>query len=328
MWYYLVMGHIVALVNQKGGVGKTTTAINLGAFLAQAGQRVLLVDMDPQSNASSGLGVRGEAVTKGIYELMIGRAQANEVIFKTEQNNLRLVPATQSLAGANIELVSAEGREQKLSLVLEKLRNQYDVILIDGPPSLGLLTINVLVAADEVMIPVQSEYYALEGLSQLLATIEMVRTNLKPSLGLLGAVITLFDKRTKLAGEVAAEIRKYFPGRVFKTQIPRNVRLSEAPSYGKSILSYEPRSKGARAYRDLAEEVLQSWSDRQNMVDPGDLRQSSNEELNQASMSHNDLAEASDVQDDRPVEVENIEFDEQDDDLDVRSSQSSRQMDN
>jgi len=253
------MGHIVALVNQKGGVGKTTTAINLAAFLAKMGQKVLLVDMDPQGNASSGLGVRGEAVGLGVYELMIGRAEPNQVIMQTGRANLHLMPATQSLAGANVELVEEDRREYKLSDALEALRSNYDVILIDGPPSLGLVTINVLVAADEVLIPVQSEYYALEGLGQLLSTIEMVRANLKPNLALLGAVITLFDKRTKLSSDVAGEIRKYFPGRVFKTEIPRNVRLSEAPSYGKSILDYEPRSKGAKAYGALAEEVIAAW---------------------------------------------------------------------
>jgi chromosome partitioning protein len=254
------MARIVALVNQKGGVGKTTTAINLGAYLAEAGYRVLLVDVDPQGNASSGLSVRPSDVPRGTYELMIGTATLEQATVQTAHHNLHLVPATQALAGANIELVSAEHREYRLSKALEAARLNYEVILLDAPPSLGLVTINALVAADEVLIPVQSEYYALEGLSQLLSTIELVRTNLKPHLALLGAVITLHDKRTKLAADVVREIRKFFPGRVFQTEIPRNVRLSEAPSYGKSILSYEPWSKGARAYRALTQEVIAAWN--------------------------------------------------------------------
>jgi len=254
------MARIVALVNQKGGVGKTTTAINLGAYLARAGNRVLLVDVDPQGNATSGLGMRPAEVTNGTYELMLG-ADLEQVIMPIAHKNLHLVPANQSLAGANVELVNAAQREFKLSQALAPARLNYDVIILDAPPSLGIVTINALVAADEVLIPVQSEYYALEGLSQLLNTIELVRTNLKPELAILGAVITLHDRRTKLAREVAIEIRKFFPGRVFNTEIPRNVRLSEAPSYGQSIISYEPWSKGARAYKALTEEICQAWRD-------------------------------------------------------------------
>ena len=257
------MARIVALVNQKGGVGKTTTAISLGAYLAEAGQRVLLVDTDPQGNASSGLGIRPQDVQVGTYEVMIGKTELNTAIATTPHQNLHLLPANQALAGANVELVDVENREFRLSKALEAARSQYNVILIDAPPSLGLVTINALVAADEVLIPVQSEYYALEGLSQLLQTIELVRTNLKPALALLGAVITLHDRRTKLASDVAREIRQYFPGKVFDTEIPRNVRLSEAPSYGKSILEYEPWSKGARAYRALATELLETWQQAQ-----------------------------------------------------------------
>jgi len=253
------MGRIIALVNQKGGVGKTTTSINLGAYFAKLGKKVLLVDVDPQGNASSGLGVRSDAIKKGVYEFMIGSATADQAMVQTNHKNLHLIPATQALAGANIELVDTDQREFKLLNALESLRQFYDIILLDAPPSLGLVTINALVAADQVLIPVQSEYYALEGLGQLLATIEMVRGNLKPNLALLGAVITLFDKRTKLAGDVAPEIRKYFPGKVFETQIPRNVRLSESPSYGQTILEYEPHSKGAKAYRDLAQEIVDAW---------------------------------------------------------------------
>jgi chromosome partitioning protein len=253
------MARIIALVNQKGGVGKTTTAINLGAYLAAAGQKVLLIDTDPQGNATSGLGIRPNEVQRGTYELMIGSATFDQVTVATSHENLHLIPASQALAGANVELVSADQREFRLSKAVELARTHYNVILLDAPPSLGLVTINSLVAADEVLIPVQSEYYALEGLSQLLSTIELVRANLKPSLALLGAVVTLHDRRTKLAVDVAKEIRKFFPGRVFNTEIPRNVRLSEAPSYGKSILAYEPWSKGARAYRDLAKEIIQVW---------------------------------------------------------------------
>lgn len=253
------MARTVAVVNQKGGVGKTTTAINVGAYLAASGMRVLLVDVDPQGNASSGLGLRPEQAQAGTYELMIGRAPLNTVVAKTAQENLHLVPATPALAGANVELVDAQEREFKLQQALGEAQLNYDVIILDAPPSLGLVTINALVAADEVMIPVQSEYYALEGLSQLLHTIELVRTNLKPTLAILGAVITLHDRRTKLAVDVAREIRKFFPGRVFETEIPRNVRLSEAPSYGKPILSHEPWSKGARAYKALAAEVAEVW---------------------------------------------------------------------
>ncbi len=253
------MARIVALVNQKGGVGKTTTAISLGAYLSEAGMRVLLVDVDPQGNATSGLGFRPTEITAGTYELMLGHAPVEKVVLQTSHKNLFLIPTNQSLAGANVELVNMQQREFQLMRMLEPARLNYDVILLDAPPSLGLVTINALVAADEVLIPVQSEYYALEGLSQLLSTIELVRANIKPSLALLGAVITLHDRRTKLAVEVAREIRKYFPGRVFETEIPRNVRLSEAPSYGKTILAYEPWSKGARAYRALAKEVMGAW---------------------------------------------------------------------
>ncbi|MFO0704528.1 MAG: AAA family ATPase [Candidatus Andersenbacteria bacterium] len=254
------MARIVAIVNQKGGVGKTTTAINLGAYLAAGGLRVLLVDVDPQGNATSGLGLRPEQAKAGTYELMLGQTPLESIVVATPQQNLHLCPATPALAGANVELVEATQREFRLQQALSQAQLHYDVVLLDAPPSLGLVTINALTAADEVMIPVQSEYYALEGLSQLLHTIELVRSNIKPSLAILGAVITLHDKRTKLAVDVAREIRKFFPGRVFTTEIPRNVRLSEAPSYGKSILAYEPWSKGARAYRALAEEVRAAWA--------------------------------------------------------------------
>ncbi|MFH0830780.1 MAG: AAA family ATPase [Parcubacteria group bacterium] len=257
------MARIVALVNQKGGVGKTTTAINLGAYLAAAGMRVLIIDVDSQGNATSGLGVRPDQTQQGTYELMLGQTALESLIVQTEQPHLQLIPATPALAGANVELVEAPQREFRLQQALQRTQLNYDVVLLDAPPSLGLVTINTLVAADEVLIPVQSEYYALEGLGQLLHTIELVRGNLKPSLAILGAVITLHDKRTKLGADVVREIRKFFPGRVFATEIPRNVRLSEAPSYGKSILAYEPWSKGARAYRALAQEIQTVWQSKQ-----------------------------------------------------------------
>lgn len=262
------MARIVALVNQKGGVGKTTTAINVGAYLAEAGNKVLIVDVDPQGNATSGLGHQISQDSIGTYELIIGSQQLKDATVATKINNLKLVPATQALAGANVELVSAENRENRLAVALEQALSEYDVILLDAPPSLGLVTINALVAATEVLIPVQSEYYALEGLGQLLNTIELVRSNLKPSLEILGAVITLHDRRTKLATDVAREIRKFFPGKVFETEIPRNVRLSEAPSHGKTILEFEPWSKGARAYHALTTEIVETWHERQKMSMP------------------------------------------------------------
>ncbi|MFO0702689.1 MAG: AAA family ATPase [Candidatus Andersenbacteria bacterium] len=253
------MSRIVALVNQKGGVGKTTTAINLGASLAERGQRILLVDVDPQGNASSGLGTCPGDVQAGTYELMLGTASLEQATVATQHKNLHLVPATQSLAGANVELVTVDAREHKLAQALEAARAHYDAILLDAPPSLGLVTINALVAADEVLIPVQSEVLRARG-ALAAAPHHRARAH-QPQADppLLGAVITLHDKRTKLAVDVAREIRRYFPGRVFTTEIPRNVRLSEAPSYGKSVLQYAGWSKGARAYAALADEVIAAW---------------------------------------------------------------------
>ncbi|MFA5131179.1 MAG: AAA family ATPase [Patescibacteria group bacterium] len=250
------MGKIIAIVNQKGGVGKTTTAVNLGAYLAYLGKQVLLVDIDPQANATSGLGLDHRNLDAGVYESIIGQKPVFEIIKRTMQDGFKVAPATLSLAGAGIELVNLENREFRLSMILEEVRKDYDFIIIDGPPSLGLLTVNSLVAADEVLIPIQSEYFALEGLSQLLETISLVQNNLKPTLGIMGAVITMFDKRNKLSEAVMEELYKFFPNRIFRSVIPRSVRLAEAPSYGRSILHYDPKSRGGKAYEGLAREVL------------------------------------------------------------------------
>lgn len=250
------MGMIISIVNQKGGVGKTTTAVNLAAYLAFLGKEVLLVDIDPQANATSGIGIDHKNLPHGIYEAIIGEKPIEEVIKKTLQDKFCIAPATQSLAGAGIELVNMEDREYRLERILSDIKNEYDFIIIDGPPSLGLLTVNSLVAADEVLIPIQSEYYALEGLSQLLETIGLVQGNLKPNLSVLGAVITMFDKRNRLSSSVMNELYQYFPNKVFRSVIPRSVRLAEAPSYGRSILHYDPKSKGGRAYERLARELI------------------------------------------------------------------------
>lgn len=251
------MSKIISIVNQKGGVGKTTTAMNLAAALSELGKFVLLVDMDPQGNATSGFGVDHKTVQAGLYEALSGSHRIHDVIHNTPHEGLRLVPATKNLAGANVELVDMERREFKLLDLLEQLRHAYDYIIIDCPPSLGLLTINALVAADEILIPVQAEYYALEGLGQLLETIGLIQQHVKPELQVLGATITMFDKRTKLSGDVMDELYKYFPNTIFKSVIPRTVRLAEAPSFGKSIFHYDPRGKGAKAYDRLAREILE-----------------------------------------------------------------------
>lgn len=251
------MSQIVSIVNQKGGVGKTTTAVNLGAYLANMGKFVLLIDIDPQANATSGLGVDHRKLENGIYESLIGEIALRDVVRNTNHEGYRLAPATANLSGANIELVNVERREFKLNEILDQVKGHYDYILIDCPPSLGLLTINGFTAATRVLIPVQAEYYALEGLGQLLETINLVKENLNPNLDIMGAVITMFDKRTKLSDQVLQELYQYFPNKIFRSVIPRNVRLTEAPSYGKSILEYDPYSKGGRAYERLAREVLE-----------------------------------------------------------------------
>jgi chromosome partitioning protein len=251
------MGKIISIVNQKGGVGKTTTSVNLSSYLAHFGKKVLLVDLDPQANATSGLGIDHRNIEKGVYGVLSGDYSASDAIIKTEQDNYYILPATISLSGASIELVDVENREFRLQKALEDVRDEFDYIIIDGPPSLGLLTINSLVASDSVIIPLQSEYYALEGLGQLLETVSLIQENLKPKLNIMGVVITMFDKRNKLSSLVKDELYKFFPDKVFKSIIHRSVRLAEAPSYGMSILQYEPKSSGARNYELLAKEVIE-----------------------------------------------------------------------
>ncbi len=250
------MAHIISVVNQKGGVGKTTTSVNLGAYLAHLGKFVLIVDLDPQANASSAFGINYRELTGGTYEGMIGTQRVKDLIRPTEHQGLKILPASESLAGAAVELVNEMAREHKLHQALLEVRNDFDYILIDNPPSLGLLTVNGLVAADSVLIPVQAEYFALEGLGQLLGTIDLVKQSLKPELNVMGAVITMFDPRTKLSQEVFAELYRYFPDTIYRSVIPRSVRLAEAPSFGKSILAYDPTSKAAKAYERLAREFL------------------------------------------------------------------------
>jgi len=254
------MARVISVVNQKGGVGKTTTAMNLAAYLAEMGNFVLLVDLDSQGNASSGFGFSRDNLPHGIYEALSQQKRLHDIILNTAHEGLRIAPSTPNLAGANIELVDVERREFRLHDLLEEVKHAYDYIIIDCPPSLGLLTINGLVAADELLIPVQAEYYALEGLSQLLQTINLIREHIKPELNILGAVITMFDKRTKLSGDVMDELYKYFPDTIFRSVIPRTVRLAEAPSFGKSILHYDPNGKGARAYERLAREIVEKHS--------------------------------------------------------------------
>lgn len=251
------MAKVISVVNQKGGVGKTTTTVNVAAFLAELGKMVLIIDMDPQGNASSGLGVNRSQVEHGIYEALAKQKNISDVIIDTGHVGLRIAPATQNLAGASVELVSVENREFQLRELLSEIRHGYDYIFIDCPPSLGLLTVNSLVAADQLLIPVQAEYYALEGLGQLLETVKLVQTHIHPDLDILGAVLTMFDKRTKLSTEVMTELYKYFPNNIFRSVIPRTIRLAEAPSFGKSILQYEPNGKGSHAYEKLAREILE-----------------------------------------------------------------------
>jgi len=250
------MAYLISVVNQKGGVGKTTTAVNLASYLALNGRFVLLVDLDPQANATSGLGIDHRALEKGVYEALLGEASFKDIVLPTKIEGLKLAPATQSLAGATVDLVSLERREFRLADALLEVRNNYDYVIIDCPPSLGLLTVNGLTAADKVLIPVQAEYYALEGLSQLLGTIDMVRQSLRADLEILGAVLTMFDARNKLAEDVMQELYKFFPNKIFRSVIPRNVRLAEAPSFGQPIAHYDPWSKGAKAYERLAREIL------------------------------------------------------------------------
>jgi chromosome partitioning protein len=248
----------IAIVNQKGGVGKSTTAVNLGASLALLGRRVLLVDIDPQGNTTSGLGIDKRSIENDIYAVLLAGVPLASTVLKTAIPGLGVVPSTINLAGAEIELVSTLSRETKLKVALRTVAAEYDYILIDCPPSLGLLTLNALTAADEVLIPVQAEYYALEGLSQLTTVVGRIREALNPGLRITGVLVTMFDGRTRLATEVLDEVNAYFPAQVFRTQIPRNIRLSEAPSYGKPVALFDVKSRGAQAYLALAREVLEA----------------------------------------------------------------------
>jgi chromosome partitioning protein len=251
------LSRIIALVNQKGGVGKSTTAVNLGAALAVQGRSVLVVDADPQGNTTTGLGIDKARLTHDLYHVLMQEVPFERVVTPTEIENLRLAPATINLAGADVELVPALSRETRLRQALAPEASRYDFVLLDTPPSLGLLTINALTAADECIIPVQTEFYALEGLAQLTGVIWRVRDALNPSLHVSGVLVTMFDGRTRLALEVIRELEKYFPQQIFKTQIPRNVRLSEAPSYGKPVILFDVKSRGAQAYLSLAREMLE-----------------------------------------------------------------------
>jgi len=250
------VGKIVAVANQKGGVGKTTTAVNLSACLAVQGKKTLLVDLDPQGNSTSGLGVDKSQVKASTYECIIGKETIASAVQDTMLDGLSLVPSSMNLAGAEIELVSMIARETVLRRALEEVRGEYDYLLIDCPPSLGLLTLNALTAADRVLVPIQCEFYALEGLSQLMRTVQLVRQSLNPRLEVEGVVLTMYDARTNLSNQVADEVRRYFSERVYQTVIPRNVRLSEAPSYGLPVILYDPACSGAEAYRKLAREFI------------------------------------------------------------------------
>ena len=247
------MAKIISVVNQKGGVGKTTTAVNLTAALKDLGLRVLLCDFDPQANATSGLGVDKRRVKKTVYDALINDVHPNEVIVSTPYGDV--LPASADLAGATVELIAAPNREYQLRAALEKVKDQYDVIFIDCPPSLEMLTLNGLCACDGILVPVQCEYYALEGLSDLMSTLRMVKRRINPSLEIFGVVLTMFDGRTNFSTQVAQEVRRHFPGKVFASVIPRNVRLAEAPSHGIPVFAYDRGSRGSVAYRALAEEV-------------------------------------------------------------------------
>ena len=251
------MGKLISVANQKGGVGKTTTTVNLSTILAKKGKKVLLIDTDPQGNATSGLGVSKD-VELSVYDILIGDTEFDETLQETAIKNLKVCPSNISLAGAEVQLVSMMSREQRLKTKLDKIKDQYDYILIDCPPSLGLVTLNAFTASDSVLIPVQCEYFALEGLGQLLNTVNLVKKHLNKNLEIEGALLTMYDARTNLSNQVVKEVKKYFEDKVYKTVIPRNVRLSEAPSYGMPITVYDPRSKGAKAYEKFAKELLKN----------------------------------------------------------------------
>ena len=251
------MGKIIAVANQKGGVGKTTTSVNLSSLLAKKGKKVVLLDADPQGNATSGLGV-DKNVEKSLYDVLVNEEPVENTLQDTIEKNLKICPSNVNLAGAEVELVSQMSREHRLKEQLDQIKDKYDYIFIDCPPSLGLITLNSFTAADSVLIPVQCEYYALEGVGQLINTINLVKKHLNKSLEIEGAVLTMYDIRTNLSNQVVKEVKKYFDDKVYKTVIPRNVRLSEAPSFGMPITTYDPKSKGARSYEKLAKEFLKA----------------------------------------------------------------------
>ncbi len=253
---------VIAIANQKGGVGKTTTTVNLGAALAELGFRVLVLDLDPQGNATTGLGLNPRDVEGSVYDVLLSDATLDDIVEPTNLKNLFVAPATIDLAGAEIELVPVMSRELRLKKAIDEVRDDYDIVMIDCPPSLGLLTVNGLAASDDVIVPIQCEYYALEGLGQLLRNVGLVQANLNPSLDVRGIVLTMYDARTKLADQVVSEVRAYFGEKVYETVVPRTVRLSEAPSFGQPIIVFDPTSRGAKAYRDLAKEVSRGASRR------------------------------------------------------------------
>lgn len=261
------MSRIIAVANQKGGVGKTTTTVNLAACLAKLGKKVLLVDIDPQGNSTSGLGVDKRRCERTVYDCLINEEKMENVVIETEYKNLHLCPSNLELSGAEIDLISVMGRENRLKESLAGVKDEYDFIFIDTPPSLGLITVNTLTASDSIIIPIQCEFYALEGVSQLVETIKRIKKALNPTLFIQGIVMTMYDARTNLAVQVVDEVKRFFPGKVYKTIIPRNVRVSEAPGFGKPIIYYDKASKGAEAYMELAAEVASDVEAEADMED-------------------------------------------------------------